>query len=210
MKKIALLVILAVTVSFTYAQEENNQNNDLQTIFSKNKGNGGYGAFSLGYSQIDGKDAFITGARAAFIVDHSFAIGLSGSGFVNDLNYEEIIDGNPANIGLAGGYGGLFIEPVIAPRFPVHLSFPVLFGIGGIAKVENSNWWEDHYYNYNSESDVYLVFEPSVELELNLTKFMRMAGFVSYRFTSDIELAGINPDVLKGWNVGMTFKLGKF
>jgi hypothetical protein len=209
MKKITSLLILAVMVSIVSAQEEKQKDNEFQTIFSKNRSNGGYGAFSIGYSQIDGKDAFITGARAAFIVDHSFAIGISGSGFVNDLNYGEIIDGYPANIGLAGGYGGLFIEPIIAPRFPVHLSFPVLFGIGGVALVEDSGWG-NQYYNYNSEADVYLVLEPAIELELNLTKFMRMAAFASYRFTSEIELAGIDKDVLNGWNVGMTFKLGKF
>ncbi|NQU88650.1 MAG: hypothetical protein HQ541_23140, partial [Mariniphaga sp.] len=111
--------------------------------------------------------------------------------------------------GLAGGYGGIFIEPIIGSRLPVHVSFPILFGIGGVALVEDSGWW-DHNYNYDSESDVYLVFEPSAEIEVNLTKFLRAAGYVSYRYTSDVELTGMNADVLKGWNMGMAFKLGKF
>jgi hypothetical protein len=93
---------------------------------------------------------------------------------------------------------------------PAHLCFPVLFGIGGVAKVENSDWWENNYNNHKPESDVYLVFEPAVELELNLTKFARLAAFASYRLTSDINLDGIDKDVLKGWNFGLTFKVGKF
>lgn len=209
MKKLFLLLILAVTSTFAFSQEEDYNENEIRTVFSKNKSNGAYGAFSFGYSQIDGKDAFVSGTRAAFILDHSLAIGLGGYGFVSDLNYDEIMNEQPVNVGLAGGYGGFFVEPILASRFPVHVSFPVLFGIGGVGLTEDSGWW-DHYYNYNPKADVYLVVEPSAELELNLAKFFRMSAYVSYRFTSDIEIESIDPDVLDGWNVGMTFKLGKF
>ena len=210
MKKLTVLLILAVMATFAYSQDEKYYDDDIQTIFSKNRSNGGYAAFSLGYSQIDGKDAFVAGGRAAFIFDQAFAVGLGGYGFVNDFYYKDVIDGDPVNIGLAGGYGGLVIEPIIGPRMPVHLSFPVLFGIGGVALVEDDNWWNDHYHSYSSESDVYLVFEPAVELELNLTKFLRVAAYGSYRLTSDIELDGTDPDALNGLNIGMTFKIGKF
>jgi hypothetical protein len=210
MKKITMLLLLAATVLVASAQDESNNEYQIKTIFSKNKGNGGYGALTMGYTKIDGKDALITGARAAYIVNHSLAIGFVGYGFANDFNYNEIVNGNTLDFGLAGGYGGLFIEPIITSRLPAHLSFPILFGVGGIAKVDNSNWWENNYDNNNPESDAYLVFEPAIELELNLTRFARMAAFASYRLTSDINLDGINKNVLKGWNFGLTFKVGKF
>ncbi|NQU87304.1 MAG: hypothetical protein HQ541_16240, partial [Mariniphaga sp.] len=88
MKKIIVLLILVASGLYSYAQDDDYRNDEIQTIFSKHKSNGGYGAFSLGFSQIDGKDAFITGARGAFIIDHKFAIGIGGYGFVNDLNYK--------------------------------------------------------------------------------------------------------------------------
>jgi hypothetical protein len=210
MKKITMLLLLAVTSTFAFSQDEKNyEDNEIRTIFSKHKGTGAYGAFSFGYSQIDGKEAFISGARAAFILNHSLAIGVGGYGFVNDLDYKDIINDQPVSVGLAGGYGGLIIEPIIASRFPVHVSFPVLIGIGGVSLVEENDWW-DHYYQYNTNEDVFLVLEPSAELELNLAKFFRLAAFVSYRFTTDVEIEGTRPGVMDGWNVGMTFKLGKF
>ncbi|MBN1819458.1 MAG: hypothetical protein JW833_02010 [Prolixibacteraceae bacterium] len=208
MKQLIMLLII-VAIGLSVSAQDDYRNDEIQTIFSKNKSNGGYGAFTFGYSQIDGKDAFVTGARGAFIVDHSFAIGIGGYGFVNDLSYKEILTGYDSYVGLAGGYGGIFIEPIIGSRMPVHVSFPVLFGIGGVALVDDTDWWNNHY-SYDDEADVYLVIEPSAEVELNLTKFFRAAAYVSYRYTSDVELTSTDPEVLRGWNMGLTFKLGKF
>jgi len=155
MKKTVILLILAVMGQFAFAQDNYSDNDEIRTIFSKSQSNGAYGALTFGYSQIDGKDAFVTGARGAFIVDHKFAVGIGGYGFVNDFEYKEIVAGNPVNVGLAGGYGGIFIEPIVGSRLPVHLSFPVLMGIGGVSLVEDSGWWDNYYYDtWESESDV--------------------------------------------------------
>jgi hypothetical protein len=75
MKKLALMMILGLGFLLATAQE-NNENDDISTIFSKHRKNGGYGALSFSYTQIDGKDAFLMGARGSWIIDHSFAIGL--------------------------------------------------------------------------------------------------------------------------------------
>ncbi len=189
------------------------QNNEIRTIFSKNRSNGAYGAFSVGYSRIDGNDAIISGGRAAFIFDHSLAIGLGGYGFVNNLNSHQYYGSNSNHeMSLAGGYGGLLIEPIVTGRNPVHLSFPILAGVGGVSVVDVYNWeywgtyepWND--YNY----DFYFVIEPAVELEFNLAKFFRTALYASYRYTSRVELYQTSEYVLRGFNFGATFKFGKF
>jgi len=210
MKTIFTILALGLAVSAAFAQDDNFRDDEIQTIFSKHKSNGGYGAFTLGYSQIDGKDAFVSGGRAGFILDHSFAFGVAGYGFVNNPEYHHFDEENIFRNGLAGGYGGIFVEPIIGGRMPVHLSFPILFGVGGIAEVENSEWWEDDDEFYDYESDAFLIFEPAAELEFNLTKFLRMAATASYRFTSDIEITDTPGDVLDGFMAGLTFKLGKF
>ena len=77
---------MAALANTAFTQDDVYYNDDeMQTIFSQKRSNGAYGAFSLGYSQIDGKDAFVTGARGAFIINHSLAIGIGGYGFINDL-----------------------------------------------------------------------------------------------------------------------------
>jgi hypothetical protein len=204
MKQLLLLIFIGLGVLCASAQEENDDN-QISTIFSKGRQNGGYGALSFSYTQIDGKDAFLMGARGSWIIDHSFAIGLGGCGFVNDVNYHNWVN-NDLNNNLAGGYGGLYLEPILAPRLPVHISIPVLLGVGAVAQVEDHHDWT---YD-NSRSDVFLVFEPAVELEFNMTRHLRLAGTIGYRFTSKVEMIDTNPDIMEGANIGLIMKFGKF
>jgi len=223
MKKLAIILSVLLVVSFVKAQDSY-ENDQIQSIFSRKKSNGGYGAFSLGYSEIDGRDALIAGARGAFIFDHALAIGLGGYGFVNNLNYHSQYrhDDNTYRFTTTGGYGGLLIEPILFGKKPVHLSFPILFGIGGVALVDAHSWdwdwdWDHNHDYYEYDNDVFFVAEPGVELEFNLARFFRLAAFASYRFTSKLELYDgsspgnmADPDLLETFNVGLTFKFGKF
>lgn len=210
MNKLIILVSLLLIAELSFAQNNSRQEdeNEIQTIFSKRKSNGGYGAISIAYSEIDNKDAIIMGARGGWIINHSFAVGLGGYGFANDINYDNIFE-NDLNYNLAGGYGGLFLEPIIAPKLPVHISLPILFGMGGIAYVEHHNNW-DHWWSTDDRSDVFWVIEPAIELEFNVTRHLRMAATASYRFTSNIDMLYTNPDILEEVTAGLVFKFGKF
>ncbi len=212
MKKTVILLAFLLAITGANAQDLY-QSDEIQTIFSKNRSNGGYGALTLGYSQINGHDAFVSGARGAFIFDQVFAIGLGGYGFVNNLNYNYYHGGNTRNeLSLAGGYGGLFLEPIVAGRSPVHVSFPILIGMGGVSLVDLYNWdyWGPDYPWFDFDYDVYFVFEPAIELEFNVARFFRTALYASYRYTSKIEMYKTDEDVLRGFNFGATFKFGKF
>ena len=203
MKQLFILIFIGLGVLCASAQE--NTDNQISTIFSKNRSNGGYGALSFGYTQIDGKDAFLMGARGSWIINHSFAIGLGGTSFINDVNYNNWRD-NDLDYNLAGGYGGLYLEPILAHRLPVHISVPILFGVGAVAQVEDHRDWT---YD-DTRSDVFLVFEPAVELEFNMTRHFRLAGTIGYRFTSKVEMVNTNSDVMEGANIGLILKFGKF
>lgn len=211
MKRLTILVAILLAAGFAFAQDDY-YNDQVETIFSHQKSNGGYGAFSIGYTQIAGRDAMVAGARGAFIFDHSFAIGLAGYGFVNDLEYHNYQSNPEDKFFLAGGYGGVFFEPIVGGTKPVHVSFPIVVGMGGISLVEHTGWDWDYYHDeyHEYDTDLFFVFEPGVELEFNLTRFFRIATYGSYRLTSDIKLYDTDPDVLRGFNVGMTFKFGKF
>lgn len=210
MKKLTMFFALVMATAFAFAQEEY-QNDEIKTVFSNQKSNGAYGAVTLGYSQINGQDALIAGARGAFIVDRSFAIGLGGYGFVNNLDYQTYVNNNPMEYYLTGGYGGLFLEPILGGNQPIHFSFPILFGLGGVALIEDYgfDYWDHHQINV-PDHDVFFVIEPAVELEFNLTRFFRAAVLASYRHTSNIDLFETDPEVLRGFNFGLTFKFGVF
>ena len=214
MKRIVILMLLVLVVSLAKAQDSSYENDQIRTVFSRNKSNGGYGAFTVGYSNIGGHDGLVTGGRGAFIFDHALAIGLGGYGFVNNLDYDYYHGSGSTNreLSLAGGYGGILIEPILAGKSPVHLSFPVLIGGGGVALVDMYGWeyWGQPSPGYEYDYDAFFVIEPGVELEFNLARFFRLAAVVSYRHTSEIQLAQTDADALRGFNYGLTFKFGKF
>jgi hypothetical protein len=206
--------VLAMTFS-AFAQQDDedksNRSDEIQTLMGKNNAVGGYGAISLQYTELENRDAFVFGARGGILMGHMMALGLGGSGFFNDVHYDAV---SGQDISLAGGYGGFFFEPVIMPKFPVHVSFPVLIGAGGVAvvSVNDEEKWND---NYKSEaSDAFMVIEPGVEVELNITRFFRFSMGVYYRYTSDVDIQDpeytIPTDILQGFSGGVTFKFGHF
>ncbi|MFH0866864.1 MAG: hypothetical protein V1904_11765 [Bacteroidota bacterium] len=204
MKKIVFLTIMLFATTIVLAQDKNDslkKKNEIKTVFGNKKvPQGVYFGFSVGYSIIKDKDAFTSGARLMWVIGHSFAWGLAGSGFANNFHSD-------AGSSLQGGYGGLMFEPILLPKYPVHLSFPVMLAAGGVAKV-NADMWESDY--MADDDDAFFIAEPGVELEMNLLKFVRLSVGVTYRFTTDIYLANESHDVLNGLNTMVSLKFGKF
>jgi len=214
-KLIVIFGVLAVTISAFSQQDDEfttKGSDEIQTLMGSNNTVGGYGAISMHYTELENRDAFIFGARGGIVMGHLVTIGLGGSGFFNDTHYNAATG---QNIRLAGGYGGFFFEPVIMPRFPVHIAFPILIGAGGVAVVsvkEEEREWND---NYKSEaSDAFMVIEPGVEVELNITRFFRFCLGAYYRYTSDVTIENqdynVPTDILQGFSGGVTFKFGHF
>ncbi len=172
MKKYAVLLLSLIFATAIIAQDTE-KNDEYRTLFGGDKTtHGGYGGLSINYSQIDGKDAVLVGARGGWIINHGISIGIGGYGFANDMNYEKNINGFYDNYSLAGGYGGLIIEPIIGAKWPVHISIPILIGAGGVAYINNyygrPNY--DYYNPYSEEVDAFFVLEPGIEVELNMVK----------------------------------------
>ncbi len=207
------LTLIAIFLAVTFGARAQNEGEyqDIQTLMRGNESVGGYGAISMQYTELENRDAFVFGARGGVIVGHMITLGLGGSGFFNDLHYDAT---SGMDLSLAGGYGGFFFEPILFPKFPVHVAFPVLIGAGGVAVVssDDNNDWSD---NYNSEaSDAFMVVEPGVEIELNVTRFFRFCIGGYYRYTSDIDIQDpmfdVSTDILRGFSGGVTFKFGRF
>ena len=216
MKKIAVTVFVvalalpALRAQDRFSEQQERNPGQVQTLFDPHSGNGGYGAFSIGYTRIDNRDALIIGGRGEWVVGHGFGLGLGGYGFVNDPAYNPI---DQLNYSLAGGYGGLVMEPIIMGWFPVHVTIPILVGAGGVANTSYSTDWYDPYEywdGYLEDATAFFVAEAGLELEFNLVRFFRLALFGTYRYTTDIVMTNTAENALRGWNFGMTFKFGSF
>jgi len=212
MKKVFFIsLFIMILSSLTFAQKDDSRKNpdEFRTLLGDNRHNGFYGAFSIGYTEIGDRHAVVFGGRFEWLMGHSLGIGFGGSGFLNESHFEPSLN---TDVFLTGGYGGLYLEPVLFPNYPVHLSFPILLGGGGISYV-TKDW--DVSYNMIEDSEAFLIAEPAAELELNLTRNFRLAIGASYRFTTPFDV-GMSPSTvvstsaLRGFNYMMTFKFGKF
>ena len=184
--------------------------NEIRTLGGHHQSTGFYVGLHSDYSTISGIDALSIGGRVAWVANHSLAIGFAGNGFFTDPQPV------PAAVGkdysYTGGYGGLYIEPILFPRFPVHLAFPTILGLGGIAKgiFYDLNYPYEYTDGYIDQSDVFLIAEPGVELELNAARWIRLAFGFSYRFTEGVNPINFSDNPLDGMTTGFSLKLGKF
>lgn len=229
-KLIATLFFAAIIfMSLSSKAQETDQptpKKEYKTLFADKDGHidhGFFGGVNFAYSQIDDKPAIAIGGRLAWLINHKFALGLTGNGFFNNMQARHSDDIN--DFFLAGGYGGLFIQPIISPNSPIHISFPIVFGIGGVVMEswEHIEYYDEddhvHYSDYYFDDDILLVFEPGIEVDFNLISFMRMSIGASYRLTNDLKLEynyidddGAHKTIAANKTAmnGFTFKLGLY
>ncbi len=77
MKKLFLLIFIMAGTLATFAQKDggNGDPNQIRTFMGQNNSVGGYGALSMQYSQINGRDAFVFGARGGILMGHTVSYG---------------------------------------------------------------------------------------------------------------------------------------
>ncbi len=220
MKKSIFLITIALGLAcFTATAQENKdyESNEIRTLAgNKNCSNGFYAGLTFGYSPIENMDAYLSGARLAWVFNHSFAFGIAGNAFVNDLDmYHDLPEGEYY---LTGGYGGFFFEPIFFGKSPIHFSVPIILGAGGIYAWNEYYYidpWDTRHYNYNDDWDAFFVVEPGLQIDFNVVRFMQLSLGASYRFTDDIEMSvsdefNVGKDALRDISGYFTIKFGKF
>lgn len=200
---------------------------DFKTILGSGGSHGGYISFDLQTGQTkDNQNLLELGGRLGWIMNHGFTFGLAGYGFTGNVKQEvtyinpvsSVPTGITSTYNIGGGYGGLFVEPIILPKTPVHVSFPIFFGVGGIGYYVPQDYNDYDYNNYGSiENSVVTVFKPGVDLEFNITRFFRLAISANYRLVSNLELTKneiegtqLDGDYLNGFSYGFSLKFGWF
>lgn len=216
---LVLLIVLGLFVVPSYAQEEEEEESRVKTILGDGTEHNsyGYGAFSVGFSKVGKYSALTVGGRGAWVMSPNLALGVAATGFASERFSSAFIPEN--DVFISGGYIGLLLEPVFYSDKPIHFSTPLLFAGGGMDYVRETyidDPADPHVPNIYSG---FLLFEPGIEVEMNVVKFLRIALGVSYRITTDIDLTAdvngenvelLGKDDLNQFVVKLIFKFGKF
>jgi hypothetical protein len=232
MNKIIFLLLAVVMVVPVFSQEkqstEAKSNDDLEmkTLFGnkEHKHNISLGYFvelSAGYTQFGTKDVFLPGLNFGMILNHNWAIGLSGSCVANTnyLHFQNIyfdyITQQMTEARLDGGYGGLLLEYTLLPRSVVHVSFQMMVGGGYMAYYDKNFSYSSGYpyshHNQNTiDDDYFFVVEPGIKAEFNIIKKVRIGVGVSYRYTPDLKLVNTSSGLINQFTGRLLLRFGKF
>ncbi len=194
MKKIFTLLLLALMVQVSFAQEkkEEKEKNDIQTIFSDHnlKFSGGFIAPELKVGNVYDDNGFFVGGRMGAIFNDRFSVGLGGYGLTakSSFNYDFDLAGPEPlrNVRIGMGYGGLALEYAFFSKKSIHFTVPVLVGAGGFVFYEGTEDFWDEFNEFESTAAFFL--EPGVNLELNLFKHFRFNVGASYRLVQGTSL----------------------
>ena len=194
----------------TYHHNSNNRNDDIQTLGGENSHHGGFGAVSFRASEFNSKDIVLIGFRGGWIINRAMAIGFEGYGIIPTAEYDNI-DPNSLLTSIAvGGYGGMFIEPILYSNKVVHVTFPIAGGGGWLGYIVDWEQNQNIYSNDLIDDDVFWYVEPGAALELNVARNFRINMGATYRFSKDLELINTPSTGFDGWNYFLTLKFGSF
>ncbi len=204
MKTVTFILLSFVLSAQLSAQE--------QTLISGPIESGGLGGPVVRFSKLNDKFALLVGGSGGWLINHSFLIGGGGYGLVNSITAPraaQIYYGEGEDLKIQFGYGGLLLEYIGYPNNLVHYSISSLIGAGGV----HYGYWNNFSNSYDdsrSRASAFLVIEPSIGAELNITSFFRLNGGASYRLVKGTDLPGIYDSDLSDVSVYLTFKFGKF
>lgn len=204
MKSNILLVALAaglLLTSYSFGQSTPEPSSDrsvessdtrMSTLFS-GKGTGKNQLNYLGlsitpefqYSRLAGQFTPMAGVAGMVHFNKRFALGAAAYTTLNDRFSPTSLSGNRA-LEMDTWYGGLRMEFTPKPDAKVHVSFPLLIGMGevDVDSVNHREWrdredYRDDYLDYNETK--YFVIQPGVNLEVNLIRYVKFTLGASYR-----------------------------
>ena len=196
-------LVLLVTVLYSQAQE-------IQTVFKPGR-SGGYGAISNKFTWIGGSFANMAEVYGGWYSNSHFLLGISAAGVTNDIPVSPQNSVRPGvNMSYAYGQAGLVTGYTLGSGNVVHLVFNLFSGVGFTGQYERWGSGEDHIGGSDVDENWFFVAEPGMQVEVNLSRWMRFSPGVSYRAAFGSDAAGLSDRDLSDVSYNLTLKFGKF
>ena len=203
MKK--LLVVLALFTSVTmFAQDGRN----FKTS-GKRYQTTAYGALTSYYSKVNGNGAVFSGAYGGVMINHKLMVGLGAYGMIPLSNGYGINSVTKEANDLRMFYGGLMVEYTFLEEKRVHFTANTLVGAGGVFNGRGNGTSHDEPWDELDGSGIF-VLQPSVNVEVSATNWMRVGAGVGYRYVGGAELDGIDSKKMSAPTASVTVKFGLF
>lgn len=161
---------------------------------------GYYVAPFLGYGQLFENDAVFTGFRAAWVSDHTFALGMTGELLVNKIN---ALSNNPEPTPAGLSYLGVMMERSPSVDDLTHFDLNLVFGAGRIKYGNGTAASPAH------SAPVY-VLKPGVTYLVNLSRYSRVGIAGAYLWTFGSNLPRVPHSDFNGFRGELVTEFGTF
>ncbi len=193
MKKAIFISFLALFAAQLSAQRFDNRD---ETLFNRSQRSGFFVSPIIEYSNFDKDWTTATGGGLAFISGDLF-FGAYGMGMTN-LNH--IVKGGFNRLDM--GHGGFWIGYVLPQHKVLHLFTSIKAGWGAL-DIDFDG--KPHY------KDSFFAVTPEAGLEVNVFRWLRLAGTVGYRFMNGLnDSAGFDKNDFQTTTGSLTIRVGGF
>lgn len=123
--------------------------------------------------------AYVPGVRGGIYLNRRLAIGLTGNALATDDT-----SFSSSAVRKVGTYGGLLVQYVVHSNELVHVSVESTLGNGRWCERITDDNKQDGNDDWGCSGRTFLVFEPVANIELNVSRHLRVATGVGYRFAA--------------------------
>ncbi|MFC1651362.1 hypothetical protein ACFL2X_07305 [Candidatus Latescibacterota bacterium] len=184
-----------------------------------------FGGVSIKATQINDESAFIAGLRGGWIMNNSYGVGGGFYFSPNDIDASTEASTGDKSHETSFIYGGLEAEYIGKWNKRIHYTIHSLIGIGRLSYGDNEYYFEpdppyfknvggfssgDNDDDDSSGSDGLFVFEPSINIEINVNSKIRLAAGISYRAVAGVELDDLENSDINGFGTSIVLKFGQY
>lgn len=210
MKRNLLIALAGLLFASLHCVAQADRGEEMKTVFGSGTEIKGFASFDNKITDFNAEKALFMGGHGGVILNKHIVFGLGGYGLVTRNEFDGIVPDK--ELDLYGGYGGLVLGYIIAPKEVIHVTVPVLLGAGGIEVVDHDIARNIDDRGVTVERSAFFVVEPSVQVEINVTKFFRFAIGGGYRFVHGSSLGNnqVKDGDLTSWTANVSFIAGRF
>ncbi len=203
MKKLLLIVGMALTAQLAFAQESTEPNTLLGS--GVNLGKIGFMVSpGVDFTKVAGEGTGFYQLKAGLVFNDKLTVGgFYGESF-NEIRPQSFGTDYPASANVDLGIVGGFVEYTAFSNKLIHLTFPLMVGVlemegddygRGVEEGESRSWY----------------FEPAAQLEVNIHRYARLYGGAGYRIMNEPSFtSGFIPEAGSAWSFQLGLKLGMF
>jgi hypothetical protein len=198
MKKLMLLIIAMILVFPLFSQENERE---YRTILDGNNLKiSGMGGPFMQFTSVAGEFGHMMGGGGGVLLNNFF-FGGYGLGLTNRIPADANQMDNDDNLVL--GHGGFWIGYSLFGHLPVHVSVSSLIGFGELGLLQADT------YLYNVHDQIF-VLTPIVEVEANITQYLRIGAGATYNLYTGVNIEGYSSKDFSSPGVFLGFKFGWF